>query len=292
MNYIKSLSLGQKRRLLTGIAVLAAMLVMSRIWWYYMDAPWTRDGKLRSDVIALAPEVSGTVTEVLVHDNQQIRSGDVLFRIDKDRLQLALKRADASVINSQVARDAALRESKRYGSLKSLVSEETRTFKQTQAEQALATYEQAVSDRDLAALNLARSDVKAPVDGIVTNFSLRPGAYVSAGVPVTAFVATDAFYVAGYFEENKLPGIHVGDPALVYVMGEKHPIRGKVESISAGIEDRERTTAGGTLLPNVNPTFNWVRLPQRIPVRIEITEVPAGLKLVSGRTATVEIGGN
>ena len=153
---------------------------------------------------------------------------------------------------------------------------------------AEAAWRQATADRDVARLNLDRSEVKAPVNGYITNLELRPGDWVAAGKPALALVDSDSFHIAGYFEETKLPRIHPGDRATVRVMGEAGTIEGHVDSIAAGITDRERG-AGDNLLANVNPTFSWVRLAQRVPVRIAIDRVPAGLRLLSGRTATVTV---
>ncbi len=154
---------------------------------------------------------------------------------------------------------------------------------------AAASYQEAIAARDLAKLNLDRSQVFAPVDGTVTNLSLRPGHYVSAGSAVMALVDSASIHVEGYFEETKLPRIHPGDTVRVELMGEPRPLTGHVQSIAGGIEDRERTATSGGLLANVNPTFSWVRLAQRIPVRVVIDHVPDGLRLIPGRTATVAV---
>lgn len=191
--------------------------------------------------------------------------------------------------SAERTRETALKEANRYSGLQGVVSEEVRLQKKTAGSTAESAYQLALADRDLAALNLERSSVRAPRKGVVTNFNLRAGAYVAAGVPVSAFVATDTFYVSGYFEEIKLKNIQIGAPADVSIMGESGVIKGRVESISYGIEDRDRTTAPGTMLQNVSPTFNWVRLPQRVPVRIELLEVPKDITLVVGRTATIDI---
>jgi multidrug resistance efflux pump len=286
---MKLLSTEKKKKLMTGIAVLLAVFSLFFIWSYYTHSPWTRDGKVRADVIALAPDVSGRVTEVLVKDNQLVEANQVLFKVDEERLKIAFSRADALLASAERTRETANKEAQRYGGLQGVVSDEVRLQKKTAGSIAESAYQLALADRDLAALNLERSSVRAPLRGIVTNFNLRAGAYVAAGVPVSAFVATDTFYVSGYFEEIKLKKIKVGAPAEVSIMGEDGVIRGRVESISYGIEDRERTTSPGTMLQNVNPTFNWVRLPQRVPVRIELIDVPKDIQLVVGRTATVEI---
>ena len=145
-----------------------------------------------------------------------------------------------------------------------------------------------MADRDLAKLNLARSEVRASVNGRITNMDLRPGAYVSVGHGVLALIDTDTLRVEGYFEETKLPRIRIGDPATIRLMGETTALSGVSESIAGGIADRERS-AGANLLANVNPTFSWVQLAQRVPVRIVLDHVPDDVKLDVGRTATVSI---
>jgi multidrug resistance efflux pump len=273
----------------TAIAVAIALLVGWRLWYYYLDAPWTRDGRVRADVVGVTPDVSGLVSEVLVHDNQTVRAGEVLFRIDRARFALALQQADAALSNRMAALQEAMREAARYAALTNLaVSLEKQQQTQTAQQQAAAAFQQAQADRDLAQLNLDRTEVKASVNGIITNFDLRPGDYVTAGKPVTALVDTDSVHVDGYFEETKLPRIRVGDRATVRLMGESREIAGRVQSIAGGIVDRERAD-GGDLLANVNPTFSWVRLAQRIPVRIALENVPPDIRLVPGRTATVII---
>ena len=155
-------------------------------------------------------------------------------------------------------------------------------------ETARAALAQAVVNRDTAKLNLERTQVKSVVNGFVTNLDLRPGAYVSASHPVMALVDRGSFYVEGYFEETKLPQIHLGDRVTVSLMGAQQKLEGHVESFAEGISDRDRTT-GTNLLPNINPTFNWVRLAQRIPVRVALDPVPANVRLVAGQTATVQV---
>ena len=286
---MKNALVSLRRYVITGIVVLAAIVVGYRLWVYYMVEPWTRDGRVRADVVVVAPDVSGFVTDVLVHDNQPVHRGDVLFRIDRARFELALRQTDAVVAAKRASLDQANLDLKRYSALTTdAVSQQKQ--EQVRATQlvAQATYDQAVADRDLARLNLDRSEVRASVNGTITNMDLRPGAYVTAGKGVMALVDTDTLRVEGYFEETKLSRIHVGDPASIRLMGDDTRLTGRVQSIAAGIEDRDRTV-GSNLLANVNPTFNWVRLAQRVPVRITLENVPPNTVLVSGRTATVEI---
>jgi len=278
---------------LTGLAVLVALWVGYKLWDYYLDEPWTRDGHVRADVVPVAPDVAGFVTEVLVRDNQPVQRGDVLFRIDRARYDIALKQAEAVLLGKRAQLEETNADLKRYSALTPDVVVSKQRMDQVVASQgeAQAAYDQAVADLDLAKLNLQRSEVRAAVNGVVTNMELRPGTYLTAGKGVMALLDSDTLRVEGYFEETKLLRIHVGDAVNVRLLGSDHLLRGKVESVAAGIEDHDRSS-GATLLANVNPTFNWVRLAQRIPVRIALDHMAERNELVAGATATVEVLGS
>jgi RND family efflux transporter MFP subunit len=280
------------RPVITLAAVIFAAWVGYWLWDFYLREPWTRDGRVRADVVAVAPDVSGLVAEVDVKDNQLVDRGDVLFHIDPERFTLALRQAEAVVAGKKATADEAEADYSRYSKLSDVaVSEQRLELARATAQEATAAYDQAVADRDLARLNLDRSAVRAPVTGRITNMDLRPGAYVAVGRGVIALIDIDTLRVEGYFEETKLPRIRPGDSAQIRLIGEKSVLSGHVDSIAGGIEDRERSE-GSNLLANVNPTFSWVRLAQRVPVRIALDPVSPGVLLVSGRTATVEIVGH
>ena len=279
---------GMSRVLVTLVAVGAAVVAGAGLWQRYEVQPWTRDGRIKANVIQVAPDVTGQVTRMLVHDNQQVARGETLFEIDRARFELALRQAEASLQAQRTALDQAENEARRNRQLGNLVSQENREQGQARVNQLRAAVDQALVARDVARLNLDRTRVAASSDGIVTNLDLQAGAYVSAGHPVLALVDRNSFYAEGYFEETKLPGISLGDAVSVSLMGTKQQLSGHVDSFAQGIADRDRNTAGN-LLPNVNPTFNWVRLAQRIPVRIALDRVPDGVRLVSGQTVTVEV---
>jgi RND family efflux transporter MFP subunit len=271
--------------------VMASLAAVAgwQLWIYYTDEPWTRDGRIRADVVAVAPDVSGLVSEVRVRENQEVQKGDVLFKIDQERFVLAVRQAEAVLESRRAALEEATNDLERYRQLSDkAVSQQKLEQVLSVKLQAAAAYHRAMADYDIAKLDHLRSDVRASVTGTVTNFDLRPGVYVSAGKGVFALVDKASFHVDGYFEETKLPRIRIGDPVRIYLMGETSALAGHVESIAAAIEDRERS-AGTNLVANVNPTFNWVRLAQRVPVRIALTEVPKDVRLLSGRTATVII---
>ena len=142
---------------------------------------------------------------------------------------------------------------------------------------------------DVARLNLERSVVRAPIDGYVTNLRLRPGDYAEAGNTKVAVVDSSSFWVTGYFEETKLAGIAPGMKARIRLMGFEQPIEGHVVSIGRGVTDtNEKADQRG--LPAVNPVFTWIRLAQRIPVRVQIDKVPHGISLSAGMSCSIAIG--
>ena len=276
------------RIVVTGIAVTLALVGGRRLWIHYNDEPWTRDGRIRADIVQVSPDVSGLVTEVRVKDNQSVKKGEVLVVLDRPRFELALRQADASLAGAAATLAQAKRESERNRDLKDLATAEQVEEGQSKVDQLVAQLNSARVQRDTARLNLDRTTVYAPVDGTVTNVELQPGDYASAGHQVLALVDSETIHVDGYFEETKLARIRVGDPAIVHLMGLRTTLRGTVESIDAGIEDRERSSSSSALA-NVNPTFSWVRLAQRIPVRIKLEPTEGDVRLIAGRTATVSI---
>ncbi|MXP25268.1 efflux RND transporter periplasmic adaptor subunit [Altererythrobacter indicus] len=273
----------------TLILAIIAALALWHLYNYYTYAPQTRDGKVRADVVSLASDVSGRIDSVAVTDNQIVAKGDILFTVDKARLRNALQSANASVATARATLASAEQEARRYNALEGVVSGQDRDLRRAAAQEARAQLSSAIASRDLAKINLERAEVRSPVNGIVTNFQLRPGAYATAGQPVMALVDRDSFYVAGYFEETKLSQIRPGTRATITLMGEDQPLKGHVVGLSAGIQDSERSASSNSTLAGVNPTFSWVRLAQRVPVRIEIDSIPKGIALVAGRTATVTI---
>ncbi|MEG6509950.1 HlyD family secretion protein [Methyloligella sp. 2.7D] len=277
------------RLVLTLVTVTAALATAYGLWDYYVEAPWTRDGHVRADVVAIAPDVSGLVSAVLIKDNQPVEQGDVLFRIDPERFKLALREAEAEVEGRRAAFEQANADYRRYAKLSdSAVSQQKLESARADKLTAEADYHQALAARDLAKLNLERSEVRASVSGQIVNMDLQPGTYVTAGNGVMALIDRASIRVEGYFEETKLPRIHIGDHAVIHLMGDDERLEGHVESIAGGIGDSERTNSSN-LLADIEPTFAWVRLAQRVPVRIKLDGVADPAKLVAGRTATISL---
>jgi RND family efflux transporter MFP subunit len=273
---------------MTALIFGAAILIGRVLWVHYMDQPWTRDGRVRADVINVAPDVSGAVVTMPVADNQLVHKGDLLMEIDPSHYKIAVEQAQASVAARQadlhMRRDDAAR---RADLDNEVVSKESRDNASQAAYGAAANLQQAQAALDAAELNLARTKVFAPVDGYVTNLNVHRGDYATTGAAKLAIVDSHSFWVYGYFEETKLPRVRIGDKAEMRLMS-GGMLKGHVQSISRGIYDRDNPQSR-ELLADVNPTFNWVRLAQRVPVRIHIDEVPENVVLAAGTTCTVVV---
>ena len=322
------------RFLFTAVVVVIAAVLGHALWKHYLYSPWTRDGRVRADVVQIAPDVAGLVTAVPVRDNQFVHKGEVLMTIDRDRYVLALQQAEANLAVAEAsaraagagaaAAAAAIAGSKTEYEMfeaqaqrrlnmpaQSVISVEDRQnavatannaragLQQAQAshrqasaavQQALAVVQQAQVAVDLARLNLQRTEVRAPADGYVTNLDVRVGDYAAAGAARMALVDSHSYYIYGYFEETKLPQLRVGDPVDIRLMAGGVHLKGTITGIARGITDSDNPT-GANLLADVNPTFNWVRLAQRVPVRIAIdtAALPKGMVLAAGMTATIEV---
>ena len=276
--------------LLITLAVIAVALVLGReMWDAYMGAPWTRDGTVRAYVVTMAPQVAGQIVELPVVDNQFVHKGDLLMVIDPTDFKIAVNLAEAAVQQAQANAQNAEREAKRRQELTTLAV--TVEEKQTFATTALATqaqYQQAVANLDQARVNLQRTQIRSPVNGWVTNLLAQLGDYATVGQNLISLVDADSFWVDGYFEETNLEPIQVGDLASIKLMGYSQIVRGHVGSIARGI-NVANAQPNGQGLARVNPIFTWVRLAQRIPVRIHIDQVPEGVVLSAGMTATVQI---
>ncbi|HHS9611816.1 TPA: efflux RND transporter periplasmic adaptor subunit [Klebsiella michiganensis] len=286
--------------LVAALAIIAAWLV----WNYYTQSPWTRDGKVRAEQVGVTPQVSGSILQLNVRDNQLVKAGDVLFRIDDTPYKIALlnARAQLAKAKAEVARaqaeqkkaasDASRRRhlSQNFISAEDLENANTAlNTATTNLEAAKAVVGVAQATLDHAQWQLTQTEIKAPVDGWVTNLSTRVGDYAAVGHPVFALVDSRSFYVVGYFEETKLRNIRPGDSAQIILYSSKQKLQGHVSSIGRAILDQS-VESGGDLVANIKPNIPWVRLAQRVPVRIEFDHLPPDTILVSGTTCTVAIG--
>jgi multidrug resistance efflux pump len=277
------------RVLITLVAVGVAAFLGWTTWNSYMGTPWTRDGTVRAYVVTMAPEVSGLIVQLPIKDNQLVRKGDLLLQIEPTNYRIAVSLAQAAVQQAQINAENAAREAKRRLELSSLAVtvEEQQTY-QTTAVATQAQLEQATANLDQAKVNLQRSEIRSPVNGWVTNLTAQLGDYASVGVNQISLVDADSYWIDGYFEETALGEIHDGDQASIKLMGYDQIIRGHVASVARGISVAN-AQPNGQGLATVNPIFTWVRLAQRVPVRIAIDKVPDGVRLVAGQTATVQI---
>ncbi|MFB9287731.1 efflux RND transporter periplasmic adaptor subunit [Pseudoduganella plicata] len=276
------------RLALTLLLLGAALWAGKSGWDHYMESPWTRDGRVKADVVTIGADVAGVVTDVRVHDNQLVNKGDVLFVVDDERYRNAVAAAEAALAAQAVEKGRRSSEARRRAALDdAVVSLESRETAQYAVGTASAQYRAAQAALKLAQLNLERTVVRAPVTGYVTNLHVHTGDFAAVGAAKLALIDNASFYVMGYFEETRLPLLRPGAQVHVQLM-DGVALRGHIESIARGITDRDAST-GRELLADVNPTFNWVRLAQRVPVRVHIDTLPKDVPLVAGTTCTVTI---
>jgi multidrug resistance efflux pump len=278
------------RVLLTLFLLVAAVFLSYDLARYYLYSPWTRDARVRANVVTVAPDISGWVDDIRVRDNQFVHKGDVLVVIDQDRYRLALANAEAAVTAANAQYLMLLDQYQRRSKLSPGV---TITFEnlenaRRQSETAAANYQQAIASRDTAALNLKRTEVRASVNGFITNLNLAKGTYATLGQPVMALIDSDSYRVEAYFEETKIPQVKPGATAEIYLMDGSPALQGTVQGIARGITDQDNPN-GPQLLSSINPTFTWVRLAQRVPVTVRLTYVPPGVLISAGMTCTVVI---
>ena len=289
MNTIKKLGLGA-----INLVIIAAVV------WYayqafeeYIDNPWTRDGQVRGHVIQVAPRVSGMVTSIAVIDNQFVHEGDLLFELDTEPFEIAIAQADANLQRAIISSRSSKIE---YERLQEIFAKDPGAISQKDLNRREANYLQSLSQIDVATeslrsakLNLNYTHVHAAVDGYVSNVDFQIGTQAVASTPILALVDSNSFWVFGYFRESQIGKFKIGDPARVTLMAyPDQPLEGTVESLGWGIAPSDGN-AGVKLLPSIKPVFQWIRLAQRIPVRIKLEKVPDGVELRFGLTASVMV---
>ncbi|WP_025564887.1 HlyD family secretion protein [Psychromonas sp. SP041] len=270
--------------------VIAAVFAGRWVWTDYMHTPWTRDGRIRADIVTVAADVSGWVTALNVKDGQAVKKGQLLFSVDNKRYQAALEKAKANTESALLTWELAKHKYNRRVALNTqkAISEEDLELTRINRNIAKASYDLAKTEQDLAQLNVDRTEVVAPVSGQIINLNLRQGNYIAQGVSVFAIVKSDSFYVTGYFEETKIPLIHENQQAKIALLSGGKQLTGHVVSVGKAIANTN-TQSNSQLLPQVQQTFNWVRLSQRIPVDIQLDELPQDTQLSAGMTATIHL---
>jgi RND family efflux transporter MFP subunit len=271
----------------TVMCIVVAALSGFVTWNAYVTAPWTRDARIRVQVANVAPRISGQITEVHVVDNQFVHKGDVLYVIDRFDYRVALATASSTVKQRAADLQVKHQQAERRLHLTNLTTtpEEQQVYL-GQAVDAEAAFEAASQQQAQAEINLARTEVRSPVNGFVTNLLMRVGDYAHAGVTNVYIIDTDSYWIDAYFEETKLARLCVGDKVEARLLGFRSPVIGRIDTVTRGISvsDATPSTQG---LPNVNAIYTWVRLAQRVPVRVRITQDPPDVPLIAGLTATV-----
>lgn len=277
------------RFIFTVVVAVIAILAGVWLWHYYMYTPWTRDARVRADVVTITPDVSGWVENFNAYDKRVVHKGDLLFTIDLARYQLALDQAQASAGKARAAWDLAQHSAARRAQLGRLaISQEARDTANLNAVEAKAAYDAAQVAVESARLDVQRARYEAPFDGQIVNLQLHPGDYVTRGSAKISLIRDDSYYLTGYFEETKLAGIRLGDSVSVRLMASDHDLKGHVIAVGRGISNNN-LTPGTDLLPSVSQSFTWVRLAQRIPVDIAFDELPTDVVLSAGMTATLHV---
>lgn len=282
-----------KKYFLTLLIVTAASATLYSQYRTYIENPWTRDGQIRAHVIQVTPRVTGQIIKMQVEDNAQVKHGDLLFEIDPSLYQTSLNKAIANEKQAATLLDKANNEAHRAVNLEKLTpgaqSELTLNNLQNAIDTAKANLLMAKAQVEEARLNLQYTKVTAPADGYITNLNYRVGSQVIANNPVVALIDESSFWIEGFFKETDLNDVDVNDKAEVTLMMHKNRVlQGKIQSIGFGIAKADGST-GNALLPNVNPSFQWIRLAQRIPVKIKLDHLPEDIQLRVGMTASVKL---
>ena len=279
------------RYLVTLAAVIVAGIVLANMYQEYLFHPWTRDGHVRAQVIKITPRVGGPIVELPIQDNQAVTKGDLLFKIDPRTYELAVEQAEAklkqALASEIVKQDQAKRARDLHRKDKGAISEQSLVRKENDLLVAKADVEVAEANLHSAKLDLEFTEVRAPVDGYVTNLLLRYGSQTVANQPALALIDTNSFWVHGFFKETQIENIRPGNKVVIKLMSYPDaPLEGVVENMGWGIAQQDGAPAAD-LLPTINPSFDWIRLAQRIPVRIRLTHIPDEVDLRVGTTASV-----
>jgi multidrug resistance efflux pump len=277
--------------LTVAVAAAGTWIVWSE-YQRYTDDPWTRDGQVRANVVGIAPRVPGPIIRIAVIDNQQVKRGDLLFEIDPADYHAAVEQAKAQVLAAQAALTQRQQELDRQTELFQKKVNALKDYQDAQdnCDTAKANLAAAKANLLTSELRLSYTKIYATVNGEVTNLVVSEGAYASTGEQIMALVDRDSYWIAAYFKETQLRHISKGDTAIISLMGnEDLPFTGTVRSVGWGIFVTDGSAGQGTaLLPSVSPTIDWVRLPQRFPVRIQVYN-SGRTELRMGQTASVTI---
>lgn len=280
------------RNIFSLIAIALSLFILYIFYYYYTYFPATRDGKIKGDVISVAADVTGRITDVYTHDNSKVKKEESLIKIDQERFSNSVAQATADLEKAKVNYSSAERDESRYNAVGWTISKQEKDAYSDRLKEAKAELDHAISAKQAAEIDLKNSVIKSSVNGKVSNFSVKPGAYATKGQPIFSIVDTDSIYVVGYFEETKIKNIKIGTAVSVTLMGEPHSYNGVVQSISPGIQDNQLTSYNPSELASVNQSFSWVRLAQRIPVRISITDKVDPDVFIVGRTASITLKDN
>lgn len=277
-----------KKYLLIVISVFIIISSIYLLWNHYALSPWTRDGRIRAEINQVTAEISGKVEELLIIDNQEVKQGDLLLVVDPTDYEIKLRESELELNELVVQYNFAKSQFARRSKLSQVaISKEELEDAKSRLDSLAKKMALSKLKIDKAKLDLSRTKISSPVNGFITNLSLRKGNYISAGSPLFAIVDKDSYYVIAYLEETKMANLTIGNNAIIKLYGNNNEIKGKVQSIGRAIDDNNSNT-GNQLLENVQPNYPWVRLAQRVPIKISLQDID-GISLIPGTTCTVFI---
>lgn len=287
MNYFQQMTQSKyfKQTVVILFFVLSLVIWLSmRVYAHYHTS--TDDAYINANVVQIAPRVSGKVVNVYVMDNQFVKKGQLLFDIDPAPFQAAVDSASAQVQVNEAQLAKFTNTSQRTLALvkENYMSPQDKDNVTAELKSATSNLAYAKSQLTEATLNLQYTKITAPTDGWVTNLSLRSGDICSANQPLFALISNAEFWADANFKETEMEGIHPGQTATIVTdLYPDHPFQGVVESISGG------AGSAFSLLPPENSTGNWVKVTQRIPVRVRVTNPDANYPLRIGISADVTV---
>ncbi len=279
------------RRWTLIILILSGILL---IWYLAADrlTPYTSQARVHALVVPIAPEVSGTVTDVQVSNNQYVEQGQILFRINSEQYELALQKAEAGLLSARASLQKAEQDAIRMRRIKKqdpgAISDRRLESSEASLKSARGRLQSAIASADTARLNLERTTVRAPEDGVVTDVNINAGHFATAGKPLMTFIAVKNIWLRADFTENNLGHMRPGTTALIaFDMLPGQVFSGKIRELGFGVAV-DSTQPGA--LPSIGNDRNWLRSAQRFPVLIDFAYPGDGqLTLRVGSQASVMI---
>ena len=279
--------------MITVVIGFLALFLAYELWNYYLLGPWTRDGRIRVEIIQTSAQITGRLVGLNVVDNQEVTKGELLLEIEPDDYEIKIAIAEAQLGQLKAQQILAQTQFERRRQLlnQSSISTEDFDIAKASLENLDNRIKEALAGLEKARLDLRRTRIYAEADGYITNLHIREGNIIQAGQPLLALVDRDSYYAVGYFEETKMPFIAIGKKVEILPYDGSEKMTGTIEGFGRAIVDQSAST-GSQLVQNVQPNYPWVTLAQRIPVRVTLDKDDLRKRrhdLIAGSTCTIVI---